>query len=83
MLMMLGCIHGADDAEVEEKVFNRSNGERTIDDYRNLGLVVGTGEEIVHQLGQYEAAGLEKAMLQWLDLDDLEGLELLAREVLA
>ncbi len=81
--MMMGCIHGADDAEVEEKVFNRSKGERTVDEYRNLGLVVGTGEEIVQQLRQYEAAGLEKAMLQWLDLDDLEGLALMARKVLA
>ena len=47
------------------------------------GLVVGTGDEIVDQLHQYEAAGLEKAMLQWLDLDDLKGLESMAEKVLA
>ncbi|GMQ78391.1 MAG: LLM class F420-dependent oxidoreductase [Anaerolineae bacterium] len=80
--MMIGCIHGADQSEVEEKVFTRSKGARTADDYRNLGLVVGTGDEIVGQLHQYEAAGLEKAMLQWLDLDDLKGLELMAEKVL-
>ncbi len=81
--MMIGCIHGANPSEVEEKVFNRSNGARTADDYRDLGLVVGTGDEIASQLRHYEAAGLEKAMLQWLDLDDLKGLELMAEKVLA
>jgi hypothetical protein len=34
-------------------------------------------------LRHYETAGLEKAMLQWLDLDDLKGLELMAEKVLA
>jgi alkanesulfonate monooxygenase SsuD/methylene tetrahydromethanopterin reductase-like flavin-dependent oxidoreductase (luciferase family) len=81
--MMIGCIHGANQSDVKEKVFNRSKGARTADDYRDLGLVVGTGDEIVDQLHQYEAAGLEKAMLQWLDLDDLKGLESMAEKVLA
>ena len=81
--MMMGCIHGADNTIVEEKVFNRSKGARTVDEYRKLGLVVGTGEEIADQLAHYEAAGLEKAMLQWLDLDDIEGMELLASRLLA
>ena len=81
--MMMGCIHGASTSEVADKAFNRSKGARTADDYRDLGLVVGTGDEIADQLQQYEAAGLGKAMLQWLDLDDLKGLQLLASKVLA
>jgi hypothetical protein len=34
------------------------------------------------QLREYIEAGIERFMLQWLDQDDLEGLEVVAREVL-
>jgi len=41
-----------------------------------------TGEEIVAQLGAWAEAGVGRIMLQWLDLDDLDGLEALAVAVL-
>ena len=44
--------------------------------------IVGTPSQIVDILGRYEQAGLQRVMLQWLDLDDFDGLELLARDVL-
>ena len=34
------------------------------------------------QLGRLAEAGVQRIMLQWLDLDDLDGLEALARGVL-
>ncbi|RME08409.1 MAG: LLM class F420-dependent oxidoreductase, partial [Anaerolineae bacterium] len=46
------------------------------------GLVVGTANEIVDQLGELAEAGLQRVMLQWLNLDDLDGLEALAHGVL-
>ncbi|MDO9348000.1 MAG: hypothetical protein Q7T47_01835, partial [Anaerolineales bacterium] len=52
------------------------------DDLRRKGLIVGVGEEIVPQLTALEEAGLQRIMLQWLDLDDLAGLEALAKAVL-
>jgi F420-dependent oxidoreductase-like protein len=76
--MMIGCVFGYDQADVEEKVAKRSGGTRTIPEYRDLGLVVGTGEQIAEQLQVLEEAGLQRAMLQWLDLDDIAGLEALA-----
>ncbi len=35
------------------------------------------------QLGRLAEAGVQRVMLQWLDLDDLDGLEALARGVLS
>lgn len=46
------------------------------------GLMVGSGAEIVEQLGKWKDAGCERIMLQWLDYDDMQGLEDMAAEVL-
>jgi F420-dependent oxidoreductase-like protein len=54
----------------------------TAEEVRNRGLIVGTPPMWVEQLSAYATAGLDRIMLQWLDLDDIEGLEIVAREVL-
>src|SRR5260370_41450836 len=36
--------------------------------------IVGTPELVAAQIAEYAAAGVEELMLQWLDLDDLDGL---------
>lgn len=46
------------------------------------GLMIGTASMIVDQLGRYVEAGMDRFMLQWLQLDDIDRLEALAREVL-
>lgn len=46
------------------------------------GVFVGTGSQLVDQISQYVEAGVERFMLQWLDLDDIDGLEAMARDVL-
>jgi alkanesulfonate monooxygenase SsuD/methylene tetrahydromethanopterin reductase-like flavin-dependent oxidoreductase (luciferase family) len=76
--MMIGCVFGYDQADVEENVAKRSGGARTVQEYRDLGLLIGTGEEIAEQLQVLEEAGLQRAMIQWLDLDDIAGLGALA-----
>ncbi len=55
----------------------------TLDELRQRGLVLGTGPQIVEQLEQLEDAGVQRVMLQWLDLDDMDGLEKLANAVLS
>lgn len=52
-------------------------------DLKARGLIVGTGSAVVDQLGQWVEAGVERFMLQWVELDDMENLELLARDVVA
>lgn len=45
---------------------------------RQRGWLVGTPEEIAQQLNGWSAVGVERVMLQWFDLDNVDGLELLA-----
>ncbi|HEV2065824.1 MAG TPA: TIGR03560 family F420-dependent LLM class oxidoreductase [Thermomicrobiales bacterium] len=54
----------------------------TIERTRERGGIVGTPSAIVDQLGRMAEAGVQGVMLQWLDLDDIAGLELIASEVL-
>lgn len=75
--VMRGAVIRRDDADVEAKL----NG----DDKAALlerGAVVGTGSEVVEILHQFAEAGIQGVMLQWLDLDDISGLEYVAAEVL-
>jgi hypothetical protein len=54
---------------------------QSVEELRNKGIIVGVGDEIKEQLFELEKAGLERIMLQWLDLDDLHGLSELARTI--
>ncbi len=46
------------------------------------GSITGTPEEVIEQLRGYAAAGVEEVMMQWISLDDIEGITVLAEEVL-
>jgi F420-dependent oxidoreductase-like protein len=80
--MMTGCVFGLDAKDVERKVNKRTNGQRTADELRQKGLVVGTAKEIIEQCRQIANAGVQQVMLQWLDLDDISGLEIMADGIL-
>lgn len=75
--LMTGCHFSADEAGVRRKL-----GGRLREDLLRNGIVVGTADEVVDQLRAYAAAGVQRIMLQWMELDDLEGIEALARQVL-
>jgi len=77
--MMTGCVFGKDDAALDRKI--RSYG-KTLQEVQQGGTVAGSLREIKGQLEALEQAGLQRIMLQWLDLDDLESLEALARGIL-
>jgi alkanesulfonate monooxygenase SsuD/methylene tetrahydromethanopterin reductase-like flavin-dependent oxidoreductase (luciferase family) len=74
--LMTGVVFGRDPAELERKLHGRNAAELI-----ERGLIVGTSAEVKQQLGRLSEAGLQRVMLQWLDLDDLEGLEALATQV--
>ncbi|HEY0738102.1 MAG TPA: TIGR03560 family F420-dependent LLM class oxidoreductase [Herpetosiphonaceae bacterium] len=74
--LMTGVVFGRDDAEVQRKLDGRN-----IDELRGRGLIVGTAEAVVEQIGRLSDAGVQRVMLQWLDLDDLDGIEALAKAV--
>jgi F420-dependent oxidoreductase-like protein len=80
--MMVGCIFGTDDSQVAERVMARTKGERTADDLRERGVIVGTPNEMADQLNRLAQAGVQRVMLQWIDLDDIDGLDVISRQVL-
>ncbi|MBN1148108.1 MAG: TIGR03560 family F420-dependent LLM class oxidoreductase [Anaerolineales bacterium] len=80
--LMTGCILGRDPQEVERKVAARTRDERSADDLRQRGLLVGTASEILAQLGELSKAGVQRVMLQWLEQDDLDGLQALASVII-
>jgi F420-dependent oxidoreductase-like protein len=45
-------------------------------------IIVGTPEMVREQIAAYAAAGVEEVMMQWLDLDDIDGLRAFAQTVL-
>jgi alkanesulfonate monooxygenase SsuD/methylene tetrahydromethanopterin reductase-like flavin-dependent oxidoreductase (luciferase family) len=80
--IMVGCLFGSDSDEVDRKVKQRSGGKLTSAEYKERGLVVGTAGEISDQISAYSRAGVQRIMLQWLDLDDLDGLKAMAKGIL-
>ena len=80
--LMTGCVFGRTAEEAAERVERRTSGRSTPEKLRQRGLVVGTPPEFVEQLHALAQAGVQTVMLQWLDLDDIAGLEALARDVL-
>lgn len=77
--LMTGCVFGKDDAALKEKLKARG---RTLEELRQRGIVAGNADQVREQLHELEEAGLQRVMLQWLDLDDLEGLEALGKATL-
>jgi F420-dependent oxidoreductase-like protein len=80
--MMTGCVFGVDEDDVQHKVAERTQNKRDAAQLRQHGVLVGTGPEIRQQLEVLSDAGVEQVMLQWLDLDDLAGIEALSKSIL-
>ncbi len=70
--IMTQLIIGSTDAEVAAKSADKDTSN----------LIVGTPSQVIDRIAEYADAGVERFMLQWLDLDDIDGIEMVAREVL-
>lgn len=66
----------------DETILRQKFSSATPAELRQHGLVLGTPGEIVDQLGKWAETGVQRIMLQWLDLDDMDGLETLGTQVL-
>jgi F420-dependent oxidoreductase-like protein len=77
--VMVGTIFTRSERALKDRLAERGLGR---EEAMERGLVVGTPEMWVEQLSAYAEAGAERIMLQWLDQDDVESLEIIAREVL-
>jgi alkanesulfonate monooxygenase SsuD/methylene tetrahydromethanopterin reductase-like flavin-dependent oxidoreductase (luciferase family) len=79
--LMTGCAIGEDRAALERRLqrLDALTGVHGPPDPETV--IHGTVEEAVERLREYEAAGVERVMLQHLLADDLEMIELIGREI--
>lgn len=46
------------------------------------GVIIGTGQEVIDQISAYVEAGVERFMLQWIEQDDIDRMEAMAKDIL-
>lgn len=79
--MMTPIVFGRDDDEVE-RVLEEQRGGTGADELREQGAIVGTEAAVLDHLTRLDEAGLDRVMLQWLALDEVDRLEAFADAVL-
>jgi alkanesulfonate monooxygenase SsuD/methylene tetrahydromethanopterin reductase-like flavin-dependent oxidoreductase (luciferase family) len=77
--MMTGCFFGHTDSSLKQKLEARG---RTLEEMHQRGMIAGSADTVKEQLQRLEENGLQRIMLQWLDLEDLDGLKALAKAIL-
>ena len=76
---MGGAVVGRDDAQYQERLAKRAAGRGTDpqteeDRLVGLGFPIGTPNRVAETVASLEEAGVERMYVQWLDLDDFEGM---------
>ena len=74
--LMTRVIFGRTQADVDRKLDGDSR------DNLPAANIAGTTGEIVERLGRLSEAGVQRVMLQWLEVDDIDALEAMAHTVL-
>jgi alkanesulfonate monooxygenase SsuD/methylene tetrahydromethanopterin reductase-like flavin-dependent oxidoreductase (luciferase family) len=85
--LMTACAIGRDEGEARDRIrrrLERAGQSLDPDEYRASrggAAILGTLEEAAERLRAYEAAGVQRVMLQHLDHTDLDMVELIGREL--
>ena len=74
--LMTRVVFGRTEADVDRKL------EEEFRDHLPAAVLAGTTGEIVERLGHLSEAGVQRVMLQWLEVDDIDALEAMAHSVL-
>jgi F420-dependent oxidoreductase-like protein len=77
--LMTTCLFGRDEQALRHKLQGRSD---SIAELQHHGIAAGAGNQFLDQLARWAEAGVQRIMLQWLDLDDLDNLHALAETAL-
>ncbi len=80
--IMLGAVFGRHDDGVKARNPSWFKRDYSDEELREMGFLVGTASDFKRQIEEYGNAGAQRVMIQWIDLDDLEGLRRLAVGVL-
>jgi F420-dependent oxidoreductase-like protein len=75
--LMTGSAFGRDEAELAAQLDGRSP-----NDLAARGVLIGTSGAVIEQLGRFAEAGVQRVMMQWMALDDMDRLEAFAAQVL-
>ncbi len=90
--MMTSVFFGKDQQELKERqqkasrIFQQMgeiSTEQAIEFVTSQNGLAGTPEMILEQIQRFKEAGVEEIMLQWFDIDDLDGLKAFAKTVVA
>jgi F420-dependent oxidoreductase-like protein len=73
--LMTRAVFGRTEADVNRKL------DGVPRDQLEPAVLAGTTGEIVERLGRLSEAGVQRVMLQWLEVDDMDGLEAMAHSV--
>ncbi|QYK50277.1 MAG: TIGR03560 family F420-dependent LLM class oxidoreductase [Anaerolineales bacterium] len=76
---MIRVLYGRDQAELQAKL---ANTPLSAEEWRARGALVGEASQLLEQLAALAAAGCQQVMLQWMEMDDIAGLEALAKDLL-
>jgi F420-dependent oxidoreductase-like protein len=74
--LMTRAVFSRTEADVDRKLDGASREQLP------AAVLAGTPGEIVERLGRLSEAGVQRVMLQWLEVDDVDGLEAMADSVL-
>ncbi len=88
--VMLTLTFGRDMAELDRRLsWRRDNPQyagksldKVIEELSRVGTIVGTPDMIIEQINTYGRVGADELILQWFDLDDIDGLRAFATSVL-
>ena len=88
--VMLSFTFGRDMTELDSRLSWREDNpqyagkslDKVIEELSMDGTIVGTPDMIVEQINAYSKAGADELVLQWFDLDDIDGLRAFATSVL-
>ena len=75
--MMTNLTYADSDQKLDQKLKGKSKSE-----LQNQGIIVGVGEEVIQQIKAYQSIGVEEIMLQWLDFEDIFGIQHFAETIL-
>jgi alkanesulfonate monooxygenase SsuD/methylene tetrahydromethanopterin reductase-like flavin-dependent oxidoreductase (luciferase family) len=77
--MMTGCVYSSSEKKLAERL--ESSGRKK-EDLQSDGMIVGSGDDFTQQLKKLQDAGVQRVMLQWINLDDLDELSKMAELIL-
>ncbi len=77
--LMTRVLYGKDEASLNAKLASVG---RSREELQKVGIIAGNASQVVEHIGRVAEAGAQRIMLQWIEMDDMDGLEALAKEVL-